>query len=191
MPLIWFVHGAGATEHSFTWLREKMLPHTAKFLCYENSTSAESCVQRLCQRASEEVEPVFLIGHSLGGIITRAVASRIQIAGLITLCAPFGGIKHAEVMSLMCRAPMFKELSQFSSLLLDIRTNKINTPHLAVVGTRGLPHFSEPNDGVVTLASQTAIADRAYLTIPLNHFEVLLSPVVADAVNQFLLEQSI
>ena len=64
--------------------------------------------------------------------------------------------------------------------------NYINKPHLAIVGTNGLPFTSEANDGVVTVASQTALIGPHYELLPLNHFEVLLSKEVIKLLVDFL-----
>jgi pimeloyl-ACP methyl ester carboxylesterase len=135
-----------------------------------------------------ESEPVILIGHSLGGIIGMACAARTtRIANLITMCAPFGGLQHANLASMFSNAPMFRDLRQYSSLLIGLRASHTMPPHLAIVASHGMPHINETNDGVVTLASQTAVPGISYVNFPINHFEVLLSPGVATVINDFLL----
>lgn len=186
MTSIWFVHGAGASARSFTWLQQQLGPHQPHFLSYDVDESTASCIDRLNMAISLETEPVTLIGHSLGGIIGRICAKHPKVSRLITLCAPFGGIRQMNYMEVFNRAPMFHDLSTYSVLLSNMRTDTLKAPHLAIVGTHGLPFTSEPNDGVVTVESQTAIPYQKYLVFELNHFEVLLSPEVATSMNKFL-----
>lgn len=189
MTSIWYVHGSGGSKTSFTWLRQQLAPHhITKFFSYQTDETTDSCVERLRQEIVVEPEPVILIGHSLGGIIALSCAGRTNnIASLITLCAPFGGLQHANLAALFSNAPMFREMRQYSSLLIDVRSRPISAPHLAIVASHGMPHINETNDGVVTLASQTALSGISYVKFPINHFEVLLSPDVATTINNFLL----
>jgi pimeloyl-ACP methyl ester carboxylesterase len=188
MATIFYVHGSGGSENSFTWLRQQLTPHTAKFFSYQVTETTESCVGRLLDAIAAESEPVTLIGHSLGGIIALACAGRsTNIRQLITLCAPFAGLKHANLAALFSNAPMFRDLQEYGRLLIGLRTVHITAAHLAIVATHGLPHLNEPNDGVVTVSSQTALSHQIYHSYEVNHFEVLLSPDVAATINQFRL----
>ena len=187
MQTIWYFHGAGASPHSFNWLRPQLPDHVARFLSYTAAESAESIIRRCVQAIEAEAVPVMLIGHSFGGVLARAVAGRCsQVTKLVTLCAPFGGLKHMGFVSLFDGTPMFRELSAYSSLLLEVRTAPLTIPHLAIVASHGLPLMQEANDGVVTLASQTALRNQPYVEIPLNHFEVLLSPQTVSSIIGFV-----
>jgi pimeloyl-ACP methyl ester carboxylesterase len=187
MKTIWYIHGAGASQNSFNWLRTHLPEHTAKFINYTTTDKAETTIARLLEAVSSETDPVTLIGHSCGGIIARACAGRTaRVERLVTLCSPFGGVKYAALASLFIDAPMLRELRTYSSLLFDVRTVPIAAPHLAIVATKGLPVHSECNDGVITLASATALPNQKFFEFALNHFEVLLSADVAGIIGNFL-----
>jgi pimeloyl-ACP methyl ester carboxylesterase len=186
MASIWYLHGAGASPISFTWLKQQLREHQSKFLSYQLDESTHSCVDRLSNAIAVESEPVVLIGHSMGGIIGRICADHSKVSHLITLCAPFGGIQGMHFLTMFNNTPMYHELSTYSGLLGTMRATTIRTPHLAIVASHGMPYPSEPNDGVVTLASQTALPNQNYFKFELNHFEVLLSPQVAMTMNTFL-----
>jgi pimeloyl-ACP methyl ester carboxylesterase len=186
MASIWYVHGFCASNQSFNWLQHQ-LPHTARFFSYTLNESATSCIDRLTEQLAAETEPVVLVGHSLGGVISRVCASRCaNVSQLVTICAPFGGMQHAGFMALLSNIPVFGEMRYYSSLLREMRASTIIIPHLAIVASYGLPILTEPNDGVITVASQTALPDLTYLNFPMNHFEVLMSPEVALAINGFI-----
>lgn len=182
MIQIWYVHGAGASPHSFNWLQDKLPKHTARFITYKLNEYTESVAERLYKLIDE---PCVIIGHSLGGIVTMACAGHPMVEKVVTLCAPFGGVRHAEFMSMFSFEPLFHDMRSHGPLLRKVRNRKIDKPHLAIVGTNGLPFTTESNDGVLTVASQMAF-DTPYEMLPLNHFEVLLSPQVAELITTFL-----
>jgi pimeloyl-ACP methyl ester carboxylesterase len=187
MATIWYIHGAGASENSFNWLRAQLPSHRACFLHYSTTDPASDSINRLVARIEREREPVTVIGHSLGGVIARACAAETRFVDrLVTMCAPFGGIRHAAMMAMFSPSPLYRDLSEYSPLLIDVRRSRLAVPHLAIVASNGLPVSSETNDGVVTLSSQTAIQGQDYINFGLNHFEVLLSPQVAETINDFL-----
>jgi pimeloyl-ACP methyl ester carboxylesterase len=188
MVSIHYVHGFGASDHSFTWLQHQLPEHNPHFFLYNNHESVATCIDRLVDQVRADPEPVVLVGHSLGGVIARATAGQCSnVKQLVTMCAPFGGLPHAGMIYMFNGVPVFRELRSYSSLLIDIRAAKLDIPHLAIVGTSGMPIMREANDGAVTVASQTALPDQDYSDHALNHFEVLLSPHVASNINEFLL----
>ena len=181
--LIWYVHGAGASKRSFNWLSKQLPKHQAKFLSYRTNESVSSVANRFLQMIDE---PCILIGHSLGGIITTVCADNPNVQKLITICAPFGGVRHAEIMSMFSLEPLFYDLRSQGPTLINARNKYISKPHMAIVGTSGLPFSSESNDGVLTVDSQMAKDDTDYTMFELNHFEVLLSLEVVTVIAAFL-----
>lgn len=60
-------------------------------------------------------------------------------------------------------------------------------PTMNIITTAGSNAFeSRPNDGVVTIDSQRAFTGTLQDELPLNHFEVLLSPMVVKFVESFV-----
>ncbi len=83
---------------------------------------------------------------------------------------------------------MFKDLFPYGSTVrrLQRRWTAANKPHLAITTTSGLPIMGYENDGVVTVASQTALNGPKYETLDLNHFEVLLCDTTVLAIENFV-----
>lgn len=181
--LIWYVHGAGASKRSFNWLSKQLPEHEARFFSYNTNDPVSSTAARLYQAIDE---PCILLGHSLGGIITTICASHPHVQKLVTISAPFGGVRHAGFMSMFSLEPLFRDLRTHGPLLADVRNRPITKPHLAIVSTSGLPFTSESNDGVLTVDSQMAKDDTDYAMFSLNHFEVLLSEEVAGTISSFI-----
>lgn len=77
---------------------------------------------------------VHLVGHSLGGVVTRhfAVTSGDKrIVQTVALASPFGGVRGASVFAL----EVAKDLEPNSDVLRDIRTRALEAPipHLSIV----------------------------------------------------------
>jgi pimeloyl-ACP methyl ester carboxylesterase len=183
--MLLYVHGVGASEQSFQWLREQLPLPGARFFNYSIDDSLDESMSRL-REMIDAGGPTILLGHSLGGVMCSACTHHPNVQKLITLNAPFGGIRYASLLSLFSSLPLLRDLNYYGGFLSTIRKVKIIKPHLAVVGTSGLPFFNESNDGVLTLSSQTAMPDIVYEKLPLNHFEVLLSREVADLIRKFI-----
>lgn len=185
--IVWYIHGAGATERSFAWLQHQLPDHEPRFFTYPVSEPVVSAVQRLYRTLSKEGNAVTLLGHSLGGVIATACAGFPWVDRVVSLCAPFGGVKHTELLSMFNLDPLVMDMREFGPMLRSLRASKSTKPHLAVIGRRSLPFLNEPNDGAITVASQTAMPGIRYHEVPLNHFEVLLSEDVAEIVSNFLI----
>lgn len=77
---------------------------------------------------------VHLVGHSLGGVVTRhfAVTSGDRrIVQTVALASPFGGVRGASVFAL----EVARDLEPNSEVLREIRTRVLETPipHLSIV----------------------------------------------------------
>lgn len=183
--VIWYVHGAGASERSFVWLQQQLPTHTARFFCYTANQRVTAIIEQ-CAASIEADQAVTLIGHSLGGIIATACAQMANVSKLVTLCTPFGGIRYADMLSLFSFDPLIKDLRAYSPVLSGLRAVSLATPHLSIVGCQGLPFIHESNDGVISVASQMALRGPHYEMVRHNHFEVLLSDVVAGLIASFV-----
>lgn len=182
--IAWYIHGAGASQQSFAWLRLH-LPNSSQCFEYPGDEPVTRVMQRLRSLLAQDGRPAMLIGHSLGGIIAAGCADVASVQRIVTICAPFGGVRHADFLSLFMSHPLFNDLRSYGPVLCHLRANRVAKPHLAIVGSRGLPFLHEDNDGVISVASQTALTGPHYRTVDLNHFEVLLSHDVVDLIRDF------
>jgi pimeloyl-ACP methyl ester carboxylesterase len=187
MQTIWYVHGAGASARSFTWLCEQLPSHHARLFEYTLQEGLSGCIARLSADIAGQ-QPGIVIGHSLGGLIAAGVAAQPNIRGVVTLCAPFGGLSSATFLAMMRTDQLFRDLRTINPALGDIRDGLVKSgkPHLPIIATNGLPYSSEPNDGVVPVASATAIRSATYHSIPVNHFEVLLAEESVTLITDFI-----
>jgi pimeloyl-ACP methyl ester carboxylesterase len=140
---------------------------------------------------------VHLVGHSLGGILIRALYQYFpqQRPGrIVTLGTPHGGCRVARNLSRYAfwRWAMGKGVIQ----LLSGELSHWTTPprEMGVIcGTRSLGmgrllvrDLPPPNDGLLTVKESAFPVARQHLALPVSHTGMLFSREVADQAGQFL-----
>lgn len=186
MKLI-YIHGASATGASFNYIREHLNHSDDVVIEYSSKNGFEENLEQM-KKILVDFDNMFFICHSLGGIYALHLANyfKDQILGAVTMSTPYGGSSAADYA---------KYFLPFSRLLRDIGpnsrpmklTNKLEVIHpwTNIVTTRGdSPWMVEPNDGVVTIASMTHRNDMAFIELPLNHYEVVISPKTVDILKE-------
>ena len=186
MKLI-YIHGASATGESFNYIREHLNHNDDVVIEYSSKNGFEENLEQM-KKILVDFDNMFFICHSLGGIYALHLANHFkdQVLGAVTMSTPYGGSSAADYA---------KYFLPFSRLLRDIGpnsrpmklTNKLEVIHpwTNVVTTRGdSPWMVEPNDGVVTIASMTHRNDMEFIELPLNHYEVVISPKTIDILKE-------
>lgn len=186
IPTIWYIHGAGASAKSFVYLKTRLPEHHSEFLTYEANESLSEVITRLSQRVALLDHPIIVLGHSLGGLVALGLHDCPNVEKVVTLCAPFGGLASAGLMSFFTKDNLFKDLASYSSILTKLRSIKITKPMLSIVATVGLPFTKSTNDGVVTQSSATNLTGPDYRTFAVNHFEVLMDDDVAETISNWI-----
>ena len=186
-PIVYYVHGAGATRLSFRWLIDRLPVHTVQYFDYHTDEGLSPCIDRLGKTVAVG-PPCVVVGHSLGGVIAAAMAPLPPVQGVVSICAPFAGLPSATLLAMLRPNQLFRDVSSLNPALRRIREGVVEhkKPHLAIVGDYGLPLCGSDNDGVVPVESQMAIPGLPYSMFNLNHFEVLLSSDVSIVIDTFL-----
>jgi pimeloyl-ACP methyl ester carboxylesterase len=185
-----YIHGASATSESFNYIRSKL--GKGIDINYDSRNGFENNLKEM-QAQLVGIENIAFIAHSLGGVYSLHLANAIptQVLGAVTLSTPYGGAEVAE---------MVKYFLPFSRLMRDIgpsswamkQADRIKIQHswtniVTVAGQS--PFMHEPNDGVVTIASQRHHKDMELIEVDCNHYEVVLSDsvvrLVKERVNKF------
>lgn len=187
---IWTIHGANSSPTSFAFLKARLNRHRFVDVAYDHERSVTHVVERLAEEIGASHEPVRIVGHSLGGVIGAAVAHKVAVDRLVTISAPFGGSEAARYLRFFSPHPLYEDIHPRSPLVVGLGLRPLPCPTLSLVTVAGaMPLLQGPNDGVVTVASQTALEGPVYRMLPFNHFEVLLAEETADAVREFMLKQ--
>ncbi len=141
---------------------------------------------------------VHLVGHSLGGILIRALFHdhpQRKPGRIVTLGTPHGGSRVAQHLSRRAfwRRAMGKGIAQLLAgepLRWALPAREIG----AICGTRsfGLGRFlhrglPRPNDGLLTVKESAFPAAQEHLALPVSHTGMLFSREVAERVGHFLI----
>jgi pimeloyl-ACP methyl ester carboxylesterase len=183
-----YVHGACASATSFTRIKEKLPDHQAYFIEYTMDTDLSVVVSKIALLVNTIGEPVSIISHSLGGVLSVA-ASHVNplITSVMTMATPFGGCKAADMIRWFNRHIMFEGISTQGKLITKTLRTPISCPVVSVVTSKsGNPMFAEPNDGVVSVASQTALKGPNYIHLNYTHNEVLMSDEVVSIAKNLI-----
>lgn len=185
-----YIHGANATSESFNYIRSKLGQGIA--INYDSRNGFKNNLDDMLEQLSQ-VKDIAFVGHSLGGIYALHIANAIpdQVIGAVTLSTPYGGAEVAEyVQYFLPFSRLMRDIGPSSWAMKQAKQIKIQHPWTNVVTVKGQsPFISEPNDGVVTIASQNHHEDMELVPVNFNHYEVVLSDevikIVKDRVKKF------
>jgi hypothetical protein len=127
-----------------------------------------------------EHDATMAVGHSLGGLMAAVLMRREMIERGATIASPLGGLFIANFF------PMVQILSDVRStapLVSDLRNHQFDDRFLNITAA-GLNRGY--TDGVVPLWSQNALKGVKRSTVETNHYEVMLSPKVAQMISDHM-----
>jgi pimeloyl-ACP methyl ester carboxylesterase len=155
---------------------------------------ADRIIAQAARARRESDARVHLVGHSLGGVLARAVAARAPelVASVATLATPFRGLRlHPSVRlsNLVVRAvvqrrrsaTVFPECVTFACQCATVRSLATplpaSVPQLAVV---------VPGDGVADWRYEADDASMRVVDVPGSHVGVVFEPATYVALAQHL-----
>jgi pimeloyl-ACP methyl ester carboxylesterase len=180
-----YIHGASATGESFNHIREHLGGNDI-VVNYDSRNGFENNLKTMTEQLAL-VNKMFFIGHSLGGIYAIHLANSLpkQTLGAVTLSTPYGGAEVADYAKYFLPfSRLMKDIGPSSWAMKQANRIKIQHPWTNVVTVKGQsPFMVEPNDGVVTIASQKHHDDMELIEIDYNHYEVVLSEKVINIIK--------
>lgn len=181
-----YIHGASATSESFNYLREHVGGKDL-VINYDSRNGFEKNLDNMLDQLSN-VQNIFFIGHSLGGIYALHLAHKMpeQVLGAVTLSTPYGGSEVADYAKFFLPfSRLMKDIGPHSWVMQQANKIKIQHPWTNIVTVKGQsPFMLESNDGVVTIASQKHHIDMELIEIDYNHYEVVLSEKVVGLIKE-------
>lgn len=188
--MIVYIHGASATCESFNHITTH-IPDNGVCLGYD---SKDGFAENLKQMASaiKDLDSVFFIAHSLGGIYSLHLADMFpdKVRGAVTLSTPYGGSQAADyVKYFLPFSRLMRDIGPYSTPMEKINKINIKWPWTNIVTVKGAsPFMTEPNDGVVTIASMKHLAHKMeIIEVPINHYEVVISHSVINLIKERLI----
>jgi len=180
-----YIHGASATSESFNHIRSKL--GKGIDINYDSRNGFENNLNEMLEQL-KEVQDMAFIAHSLGGVYSIHLANAIpkQVIGAVTLSTPYGGAEVAEVVKYFLPfSRLMRDIGPSSWAMKQANNIKIQHPWTNIVTVKGQsPFMHEPNDGVVTIASQKYHADMELIEVDYNHYEVVLAEPVIKIIKE-------
>lgn len=180
-----YIHGASATSDSFNYIRSKV--GKGIDINYDSRKGFENNLGDMLEKLAN-VNDIFFVAHSLGGIYSLHLANAIpkQVLGAVTLSAPYGGAEVADVLTFfMPFSRLMRDIGPSSWVMQQADRIKIQHPWTNVITMKGQsPFIPEDNDGVVTISSMKHHIDMELIEVNFNHYEVVLSDEVIKIIKE-------
>lgn len=195
MEKIAFIHGLNCTGKIFTHLRSSLPEHDAIIVEYDSNQSIESSLQTVIKTV-DTTEPIWVVGHSLGGILAYLMALRkgnqLNVKGIVSISTPFGGSSTASILKwFFHRMDVLRDITPGSPIIREVTSKKLPVPFVSIVSVSGnLPFISGENDGIVTLESQRASVAKRKVDVKANHFEVMQDEKTVATVRDFIFKNN-
>jgi len=180
-----YIHGASATSESFNYIKKNI--GEGIDINYDSRNGFENNLSDMI-KTLKGVKNIAFIAHSLGGIYSLHLANAIpkQVLGAVTLSTPYGGAEVAEFAKFFLPfSRLMRDIGPSSWVMRQSDKIKIQHPWTNVVTVKGQsPFITEPNDGVVTIASQKHHEDMELVEVDYNHYEVVLSDQIVEIIKE-------
>ena len=180
-----YIHGASATSESFNYIRTKL--GKGIDINYDSRNGFENNLKEMQVQLKGRGD-LFFVAHSLGGIYSLHLANTLPdaVRGAVTISTPYGGAEVADVAKYFLPfSRLMRDIGPSSWAMKQANDIKIRHPWTNIVSVRGQsPFIAEPNDGVVTIASQRHHADMELVDVDYNHYEVLQADPVIKIIKE-------
>lgn len=183
-----YIHGATATSLSFSYIREHF-SYDEVLIDYDCANGFYRNLDQMIEQLSN-IDNLFFIGHSLGGIYALHLANHFkdQTLGGVTLSTPYGGSKEAAYLKILFPfSRLLREVSPCASPIADLKNIEAPSLWTNVVTNKDNGLWkTEPNDGIVTRASMCQRTDIDLVELDVNHYEVVVSPATIKIISEHI-----
>lgn len=184
-PTVVWIHGVNQSELTFAYLRARCGFAREIAVNYNSLNTFYNNLTLMVNQLSD-AGPLFVVGHSLGGLYALHLVQHVNIVGAVSISTPFRGSSAADwAKYIVPNFPLFREVGRNAPPIVEAEKISINIPWTQIVSTRGtVPYLRNPNDGVVTRESMRHRSDVECVDVPHTHYEVVCSDIVAKIIKQ-------
>ena len=204
IPVV-FVHGIEGTPANWKYISERLDSKRFHpwFFYYPSGESLEKSAEVLYWLLEEKFpfEPVILVAHSMGGLVSRAAIDMYSrerrddyISMFISLNTPYGGVLSAKAaVNNPVSAPSWLDIAPSSDFLEKYVENASIPGHMKfylffAYGDEGFT--SQCGDGTIALSSQLEPTTQAHASSVFGYMEthggILTNEYVSDKINALL-----
>ena len=191
MKTLVYIHGLNSSHRSFSHIRQQLPEHNAIRVNYDSHQHLSLSITQVMKQLPK-VGEFSIIGHSLGGLIGTLIADDLhdRVSELITISAPLGGSRAANIVQWFPRHPPVIENITTNSLHIQrLASLRLNIPTLCICSTGGHIQTSlEPNDSIVTVSSQKALKFGKKVEVKANHFEILMHEKTINLIRNHIFD---
>ena len=200
-PLVLLIHGLGRTKNSMTWLQGKLQENGYRAETYSYASLLEPLedVSRKLKHVIENLDgPVYVITHSLGGILIRQFTADYpvnKLRGVALMASPNSGAKivdwvHALKIDFLL-GPNGRRLNSDGSLAL---LPAPSAPFITIGGIQkenGVGHFplfrlmADHSDGLISEATSRLTGAEKHLAVEVSHTFIIRNELVFKEVDLF------
>lgn len=191
LPKIVLIHGAHQSNVTFEYLRHALPGFSYLNIDWSAAGGFQDNLTEMIA-AIRDCGPVYIVGHSMGGIYGAHLAQHVECIGGATLSTPWGGSKHADWVRYMFPSyPLYREVGTKSPFILTACSATLPGRWTNYVATEGdVPGMGGKNDCVLTVESQTARKDLHTKYIAATHYEIVMSTDMIHSIGKNFLRAS-
>lgn len=180
-----YIHGANASSITFNYIRHHV-DHADILIDYDCQHTFEYNLKDMLEKLRDQGD-LFFVCHSLGGIYGLHLYEQLsnKICGAVTISTPYGGSEIADIAKyLLPYNNLLRNVGTTSWPITHAKTIVPNCSWTNIVTVNGSSAWMRgKNDGVVSIASMRVRQDFELIELPLNHYEVVLSPATVDIIK--------
>lgn len=183
-PHVVWIHGANQSSNSFNFLRSQLPNWDCTLVEYSSHNTFYSNLTNILEHVKDR-GPLFVVGHSLGGIYGLHLLKHCDVVGGVSISTPFRGSSAADWAKYIIPSyQLFKDVGRKSRPIIEANTISVTVPWVQIVSTTGgVPYLNGDNDGVVTVASMEHRKNEMNcIKVPHTHYEVMCSTTVSEII---------
>jgi len=187
MKTVAYIHGLNQTSRCFGYLMQNLPDQKRVVIDYDSHQPLEQSIAQVMKQLPKTGE-LSLVGHSLGGLISVLIAHERELNELIVVSAPIAGSRAARIAKWVPGAPhIMRDITPTAPRIVQASSTKITVPTISICSITGhLAAEKEPNDGIVTIASQKALPFGKKHDVKANHFEILMHDRTVELIRKHL-----